>query len=118
MALVTSVRASARLARLSSVGIAALLLLVALSASASALAATFDPGKVISDDNMRAYDSMSQADIQAFLNTKTGPLKSLVTTDYAGKKKPAAQIISEACKAWQISPKVMLTMLQKEQSRF
>lgn len=89
---------------------------VTLSFATAALGATFDPAKIISDDNMRAWDSMSQADIQAFLNTQKGPLKSLVTTDYAGKSKPAAQIIAEACRQWKISPKVMLTMLQKEQS--
>jgi hypothetical protein len=81
-----------------------------------ASAATFNPGLVISDGNMRASSSMSQADIQTFLNSQTGPLDSLVTTDYAGKKKPAAQIIFEACQQWHISPRVMLTMLQKEQS--
>jgi len=87
-----------------------------LSVGSAAFGATFDPTQVMSDDNMRAYDSWSQADIQAFLNKQKGPLKSLVTTDYAGKSKPAAQIIAEACRQWKISPKVMLTMLQKEQS--
>jgi hypothetical protein len=78
---------------------------------------TFNPEKIISDDNMRASDSLSQKDIQAFLDTQKGPLKSLVTTDYAGKtRKPASQIIAEASRQWHISPKVMLTMLQKEQS--
>jgi hypothetical protein len=84
--------------------------------AALAMGATFDPALVISDANMRASSSMSQAEIQAFLNGQRGPLKSLVTTDYAGRKKPAAQIISEACTQWHIGPRVMLTMLQKEQS--
>ena len=87
-----------------------------LSLATNAFAATFNPGLVISDTNMRASGSMSKAAIQTFLNTQKGPLKSLVTTDYAGTKKPAAQIISEACTQWHISPRVMLTMLQKEQS--
>jgi Repeat of unknown function (DUF5648) len=97
------------------VGAVTATMLVLLVAPA-AFAATFDPTKIVSDDNMRAYDCMSQTDIQAFLNTQSGPLKSLVTNDYAGKKKPAAQIIAEACRQWHISPKVMLTLLQKEQS--
>ena len=84
--------------------------------SVSAEAATFNPALVISDANMRATTAMSQGDIQTFLNAQPGPLKSLVTTDYAGKKKPVAQIISEACNQWHIGPRVMLTMLQKEQS--
>jgi hypothetical protein len=83
---------------------------------ALANAATFDPARVIGDSQFRAYYSMKQADIQAFLDTQPGVLKSLVTTDYAGAKKPAAQIIYEACQQWKVNPKVMLTMLQKEQS--
>jgi hypothetical protein len=82
---------------------------------------------------------MSAADIQAFLNTLSGPLKSVNTTDYVlsgvrpGKhknegilwtwatrskypKKTAAQIIYEACRAWNLNPRVMLSTLQKEQS--
>lgn len=82
-----------------------------------AFGATFNPEKVISDDNMRAHDSMTQSDVQAFLDAQSGSLKSLVTTDYEGKtRKPAAQIISEASKRWGISPKVLLVTLQKEQS--
>ena len=81
-----------------------------------AIAATFNPNNVCSDGTLRAYDSMSQADIQAFLVSKGGVLAPLVTTDYAGARKPASQIIFEACRRWQISPTVVLTMLQKEQS--
>ena len=92
-----------------------LAMLAALVFGQVAHAATFDPTLVISNDNMRAYDCMSQADIQGFLNTQNGPLKSLVIADHLGKKKPAAQIIAEACQAAHISPKVMLVMLQKEQ---
>jgi hypothetical protein len=111
-----------------------------MSTAAPAMAApVFDPLKVIPDDTFRASTSFSQADIQAFLNTQSGPLKSLNTTDYvlpgvrAGKhknegilwtwttrskypKKTAAQIIYEACQAWSINPRVMLATLQKEQS--
>jgi hypothetical protein len=83
---------------------------------AMSMAVTFDPELIITNDNMRDRDCMSAAEIQAFLDTQTGPLKSLVTTDYTGVEKPASQIIWEACQAWSISPKVMLTMLQKEQS--
>jgi hypothetical protein len=81
-----------------------------------AQAATFNPALVISDANMRASATLSTGDIQSFLNTQKGPLKSLVTTDYAGKKKPASQIIYEASVQWHINPRVMLTLLQKEQS--
>jgi hypothetical protein len=105
-----------RSGRVSSLLVALSVFALSISLASAALGATFDPTKIISDDNMRAYDCLSQSDIQAFLDTQKGPLKSLVTTDYAGTSKPAAQIIAEACKQWKISPKVMLTMLQKEQS--
>lgn len=119
-----------------SASFAALVLAVAMfSGAASAHASGFDAELIISNDNMRAADSMSVKQIQAFLETQPGPLATLVTADYdklittSSKQpnvnltpdkgeapKPASQIIWEACQKWQISPKVMLTMLQKEQS--
>ena len=95
---------------------------LALSASAllafatPAFALTYDPLNVISYDTWRGSSSMSAADIQAFLDTKPGPLKSLVTADHAGIKKSAAQIIWEAARHWNLNPKVILATLDKEQS--
>lgn len=102
--------------RMRFVVMAALVAAALLGGVASAHAATFDPEYVITNDNMRAYNSMSEKQIQAFLETQPGPLASLVTTDYAGTKRKASSIIWRACQEWKISPKVMLTMLQKEQS--
>ncbi len=102
--------------RMRFVVMAALVAAALLGGVASAHAATFDPEYVITNDNMRAYNSMSEKQIQAFLETQSGPLASLVTTDYAGTKRKASSIIWRACQEWKISPKVMLTMLQKEQS--
>ncbi len=103
--------------RLSSVILAALSFGLALSLAMPAFAATFNPENVISDGNMRDYTSMSAAGIQTFLDSKTGPLKSMSFPRHdGGKTATAATIIYEACQAWQINPKVMLTMLQKEQS--
>jgi len=109
-------RSRTRFGPLLSLTVGTIVLGLLLGVATSALATTFDPGRIVSDSNMRAYYVMSQSDIQTFLNGQHGPLKSLVTTDYAGKKKPAAQIIAEACAQWHISPRVMLTLLQKEQS--
>ncbi len=107
--------------------------LIVLSLASNAFAAP--PNLILSDGNLRAYDSMTVAQIQAYLNAQPGPLKTLVTSDYDkvitptpgnvnvnktpdtdGVKKSAAQIIWEACQQWHISPKVMLALLQKEQS--
>ena len=89
----------------------------ALALAPPATAATFNPNLVISDDNFRADDSMTVADIQAFLVMKNSLLanRSFKRHD-GGKTAPASVIIYEACRAYRISPKVMLVMLQKEQS--
>jgi hypothetical protein len=88
-----------------------------LLAATPAFAATFDPNLVISNDNMRASGSMSASAIQSFLDARTGMLKGLVIARHdGGSKTSAAVIIAEAARAWNISPKVLLTMLQKEQS--
>ncbi len=96
--------------------IAAAIALCVWGSVTPAFAAVFDPEHIISNDNMRNSDAMTAAEIQAFLRTQTGPLKSLVTTDHTGTKRAASAIIWSACQAWAISPRVMLTMLQKEQS--
>jgi hypothetical protein len=95
---------------------AALLLLAGALRPAVASAATFDPLNVIPYETFRGASSLSTADIQAFLSTQSGPLASLVTADYAGKKKPASQIIFEAARAWNLNPKVIIATLQKEES--
>jgi hypothetical protein len=89
---------------------------VVLAVASGAFAAP--PNLVISDSNMRAYFSMSPAQIQSFLSTQKGPLKSnpSFARHDGGAAAPASVIIWEACQQWGISPRAMLTMLQKEQS--
>ncbi|MEI7814867.1 MAG: hypothetical protein WCJ13_08755 [Coriobacteriia bacterium] len=90
-------------------------MLVCLAFASVAFAAP--PNLVISDSNMRATQSMTAADVQAFLDTKNGPLKSASFARHdGGASATAAVIIWEACQQWGIGPRVMLTMLQKEQS--
>jgi len=87
-----------------------------LALATPSFAVTYDPLNVISYDTWRGSSSMSAADIQAFLETKPGPLKSLVAKDHAGVKKSAAVIIWEAARYWNLNPKVILATLDKEQS--
>jgi peptidoglycan hydrolase CwlO-like protein len=84
--------------------------------SGSAPAGKYQPDTVISETNFRAANSMSAADIQAFLETQPGSLKSYVGKDYAGVQKTTAEMIADASVKWGISPKVILATLQKEQS--
>lgn len=99
----------------------ALLVVVAFAAvlgvSATAMGRTFDPELVLSDANMRDYQSMSAAQIQSFLNRRSGPLKRMSFARHDnGSRATAAVIIWEASQAWHINPKVLLALLQKEQS--
>lgn len=77
--------------------------------------ATFNPDTLISDANFRAVSSMSQAEVQTFLEGRSGILKSYAAPDINGTVKPASQIIWEAAQAFDVSPKVVLVTLQKEQ---
>jgi fibronectin type 3 domain-containing protein len=81
-----------------------------------AYAATYRSDLILSDANMRASYSMTRPDIQAFLKTQTGVLKSLVTTSASGETTSATAIIYEASQNFRISPRVLLALLQKEQS--
>jgi hypothetical protein len=85
--------------------------------AASAFAGVFNPNLVISDDNMRADDSYTAADVQAFLQSKGSVLatRSFPRHD-KGAAASASTIIYEAARAYRISPKVLLVLLQKEQS--
>jgi hypothetical protein len=78
-------------------------------------AVTFDPNNVITDVNFTAVDSLSQSDVQSFLAAQTGTLDSYEAPDYSGVTRSAAAIIQQAAVAWQVSPKVILVTLQKEQ---
>lgn len=81
-----------------------------------ALALEFEPNNIINDNEMQNFDSMSQADIEVFLNNQTGVLKNLRTKDFNGNEKSAAEIIYNASQAYLINPKWVLATLQKEQS--
>lgn len=76
----------------------------------------FSPNTVISDANFRDVDSMSEEDVQRFLDAQSGTLATYTTLDHAGVRKSAAAMIVDAARQWRISPKVILATLQKEQS--
>lgn len=78
-------------------------------------AQTFNPNFILSDDDLTNYNSMSQNDIQEFLDSK-GILGTMTFQDIFGTNGTAAQIIYNASKEFKISPKYLLTTLQKEQS--
>jgi hypothetical protein len=95
-------------------------LTAALAVAAPAHAAVYNPLNVISYETWRASGAMSVADIQAFLDTQSGPLKSYACTDTITSATPvrrsAASIIWRSAQIWNLNPRVILATLQKEQS--
>lgn len=76
----------------------------------------FAPDTIISDANFRDATCMGVGDVQAFLEGLSSTLAGYRGPDYAGRTKSAAEMIVEAATYWNVSPKVILVTLQKEQS--
>jgi hypothetical protein len=103
---------------------AAMVLCLGLTVGPAHAVVPYDPLDVISEECWRDVSSMSQADIQAFLEAPLpGEGPSVLATyvgpelgEHGGDPKPASQIIWEACQAYNLNPKVILATLQKEQS--
>jgi len=95
--------------------IAALTAILLISIVSPTLAFEFNPSYVISDAELLDADSMSEEEIQAFLDAY-GTLGSRSFTDVDDERKSAAEIIRDAAHRNGINPRVILIMLQKEQS--
>ena len=76
---------------------------------------TFDPNDLITDINFSDSYCLSKTGVQSFLAAQPGILDTFKAADHLGVKRSAAAIIYLAAKAWQVSPKVILATLQKEQ---
>ena len=82
----------------------------------SAPSGRFSRDMIVTDASFRASTSMSVSDIQGFLNEQPGSLKSYSGLDHTGALRTAAEMIAEAAVGWNVSPKMILVTLQKEQS--
>ncbi|WP_157257363.1 hypothetical protein [Oerskovia sp. Root918] len=119
----------------------AVVLILALTApappAAAADAGNFQPGNIISDSVFQDSAAMSQAEIQSFLNTRgancvagekpclkdyrettrTRPIEAGYCWPYSGaNNESAAAIITKVSQACGVSPRVLLVMLEKENS--
>ena len=74
-----------------------------------------DYNTLVSSDNFRSQD-MTAGAIQKFLENQTGGLATYQAKDHAGVMKSTARMIYEAGKHFNISARVILVTLQKEQS--
>ena len=73
----------------------------------------YNPNSIISDGDFFNHNTMSEADIQNFLESKNSYLGKVV--DGLTQMKPS-KIISLIAQEYKINPRVILTTLQKEQS--
>ncbi|OGL70433.1 hypothetical protein A3C09_01900 [Candidatus Uhrbacteria bacterium RIFCSPHIGHO2_02_FULL_47_44] len=72
------------------------------------------PEHLLSDADMTDVDAMSRNEIQMFLSK--GSLAKYKTKDIKGVTRSAADIIANAAKEFTLNPRVILVILQKEQS--
>ncbi len=93
----------------------ALLCSLVLAPLDRAVGASFNPNFIISDFELEDSSSLSQDAIQRFLEEK-GSFLAQFTDVVSGGRKSASQIIFDEAQLYQVSPKVILAMLQKEQS--
>lgn len=73
-----------------------------------------DPGFIISDQDLFNVNTMTEEDIQQFLDDHEGTLKSYSTLDIDGLVKTSAMIIHGAANRHGVNPQVLLVKLQKE----
>lgn len=82
----------------------------------SALAFTYQKNFILSNNEFRDSDSLSLKGIENFLIEKGGALKDYVTTDVSGETATAAKIIYDTAQTYDLNPKVLLVMAEKESS--
>jgi hypothetical protein len=76
-------------------------------------AQSYDPNYLISDYEFTDWTTMTMKEVENFLKSKGS---SLVRYVDARTRQLASQIIFDAAVIYQVNPKVLLTLLQKEQS--
>ncbi|MBI4600255.1 hypothetical protein HY732_05050 [Candidatus Uhrbacteria bacterium] len=92
-----------------------LLILLILSPSAT-WGISFNPEEVISDADFFRPSDMTRDEVQKFLEQKKSTLAAYTAFDSTGRKRSASDIIWSAATANGLNPKVVLVLLQKEQS--
>ena len=92
------------------------LTLVLLFPKGGVLAAEFDNGYIISDNDLTDADAMSLGEIKSFLNKMNSTLQNYFAADRAGIVREAAEIIWRASLNNSINPKFLLALIQREQS--
>lgn len=79
-------------------------------------AATFNPHKIITDDDLTDYTRMSFSGIQNFLNREDSILATYTTADVDGATRSAAEIIYNTSYRYRLNAQFLLATIQKESS--
>ncbi len=88
-----------------------------LPVSVFAQTVVVDYENLLSDEQLTTYQSMSQSQIQRFLESKQGYLGNyFVLLPDTGERVAASELIFRAAQNHHINPQFLLTLLQKEQS--
>jgi len=74
----------------------------------------YNPNDLLSDAEMMDVYAMSKDELESFL--KRGALSTFVTEDVFGVRTKASDIIWQAATQFQLNPKFLLVLLQREQS--
>lgn len=77
---------------------------------------SFNPNYIISEDALTDYQSMTIDEIQDVLTLTNSALKNYITIDTDGKRKSASEIIYRVSQKYQINPRFLLVLLQREKS--
>lgn len=89
---------------------------ILLKATPVQAASAFDKNHILSDDQLKDFDSMSKKEIQRFLEEKDSFLADYITEDNTGEEMLVSEIIYNVSQQVGINPKFLLVLLQKEQS--
>ncbi|MEK7122991.1 MAG: hypothetical protein AAB855_04000 [Patescibacteria group bacterium] len=93
-----------------------LLVFTTLSVPFSAHGLSFNPELIISDEDFFSSEDMSREEVQWFLERKNSTLATYRVPASDGTARRASDVIWESAQSNGLNPKVLLVLLQKEQS--
>ncbi|GEM_PF-2316021 len=89
--------------------------LLPLASQANGWESGFDPNNLMSDSYLAETGTMNVKDIQHFLETQPGVLKNYRSDYIDGRKLSAAEIFSEAANKFDMNPRALIALVEKEQ---
>lgn len=78
--------------------------------------AGFDPNNVLNNEDILGLGDMRLGDIQSFLDSRPGILRAYRMPDIDGVERSVAEIVWRISNTYQLNPRYLLALMQKEQS--